>query len=336
MANRLLDLLSVREYLLADGATGTNLFAMGLVSGDAPELWNTDQPQRIRALHESFIAAGSDLILTNSFGGNRYRLKLHNAQGRVAELNRAAAQIARAVADRSARNIVVAGSIGPTGELFDPLGELTFAAGEAAFMEQAEALAAGGADVLWIETMSSEDEVRAAVAGAAVTGLPIICNVSFDTNGSTMMGITPTQHANLCKDLIPAPDAFGTNCGVGPAEAVACVLKMAQAAGTDSVLVAKANCGIPEFIDGAIRYNGTPPLMAEYARLVRDAGARIIGGCCGTTAEHVWAMAEALNGYQPGLAPDVDTIEARLGPISRGAKGCAVANSTRHRRRRAH
>jgi methionine synthase I (cobalamin-dependent) len=164
MSDRLSRLLATRPWLLADGATGSNLFAMGLVSGEAPELWNTEHPERISQLHRGFAEAGADIILTNSFGGTRYRLKLHKAEGRVRELNLIAAQLARAVADQSGREIVVAGSIGPTGEILEPLGPLTAAAAREAFAEQAQALAEGGADVLWIETMSSKEELEAAPA----------------------------------------------------------------------------------------------------------------------------------------------------------------------------
>jgi len=165
MSNRLQRLLDTRPWLLADGATGTNYFAAGLETGDAPELWNLDHPERVAALHEAFIAAGSDIILTNSFGGTRHRLKLHKAEHRVAEINRAAAAIARRTADASGRDVVVAGSMGPTGEILAPLGPLSEADAADAFAEQGAALAEGGADVLWIETMSSEEELRAAIKG---------------------------------------------------------------------------------------------------------------------------------------------------------------------------
>lgn len=319
MTDRLTRLLNERPFLLADGATGTNLFAMGLETGDAPELWNHDHPDRIAALHRQFVDAGADIILTNTFGGTRHRLKLHQSESRVAELNQAAARIAREVAEEAGREVVVAGSMGPTGELFEPLGELNMESGVSAFTEQAQGLASGGADVLWIETMSSVEEMEAAIAGAAVTGLPVVCTASFDTHGSTMMGVTPTRLAMLCRGIIPAPIAFGANCGVGAAELVACVLKLATAVGPIDVMVAKANCGIPEFVDGAIRYTGTPELMADYACLARDAGARIIGGCCGTTPEHLRVMREALDRHPPG-ATDVDTVVARLGEISSGAR----------------
>ena len=169
--NRLTRLLATRPWLLADGATGSNLFDVGLMSGDAPELWNTEHPDRIGDLHRSFVDAGADIILTNSFGGTAYRLKLHKAEGRVAELNVAAARLAREVADASGRDVAVAGSMGPTGEIMEPIGPLTFDLAKEAFAEQARSLAAGGVDVLWIETMSSREEVEAAVAGAATLGL---------------------------------------------------------------------------------------------------------------------------------------------------------------------
>jgi methionine synthase I (cobalamin-dependent) len=320
MSNRFADLLETRRVILADGATGTNMFAYGLTSGDAPELWNADHPERVAALHQSFVDAGSDLFLSNTFGGNRHRLKLHKSEARVEELNEAAARIARRVADAAPRDVLVAGSMGPTGELFQPLGALTMEDGIAAFEEQARALANGGVDILWIETMSSREEVEAALHGGAVTGLPMVCTLSFDTNGSTMMGITPADFVALCRELGPSPAAYGTNCGVGPAEVVAGILGLRGAAHDDDLLVAKANCGIPEFVDGAIRYGGTAQLMADYACLAVDAGARIIGGCCGTTPDIVRAMRDALDGHVRGEPPSLDTVEQRLGTLSAGAK----------------
>ena len=320
VTNRFTHLLATRPWLLADGATGSNLFDVGLVSGDAPELWNTEQPAKITALHQSFVDAGADILLTNSFGGTRYRLKLHQAQDRVAELNTTAARLARAVADASGREIAVAGSIGPTGEIMEPIGPLSIAQATEAFAEQAQALAAGGADVMWIETMSSAEEVQAAVAGAATTGLPIVCTLSFDTNGRTMMGISPRDFAALEKTLVPRLAACGTNCGVGASEVVACIHNLAEAAGPDVVLVAKGNCGIPQYVDGAICYNGTPELMAVYARMALDAGARIIGGCCGTSPKHLRAMRDALEAHTPAPSPQLEEIVGALGEVSTGAR----------------
>lgn len=320
MSDAFIRLLAEKRVLLADGATGTNLFAMGLKSGDAPELWNVDYPERVHALSRAFVEAGSDIFLTNSFGGSRHRLELHQAQDRVGELNEAAARIAREVAENAQREVVVAGSMGPTGELFEPLGELTMEEGVIAFEEQARALARGGADVLWIETMSSREEVEAALTGALSAGLPMVCTLSFDTHGRTMMGIAPGDFAALCRDIAPSPYAYGTNCGIGPAEAVAGVLALRRAARETDVLVAKGNCGIPVFHDGEIRYGGTPELMADYARLAFDSGARIIGGCCGTTPEHVRAMRRALDAHTPGPAPTLGIVEERLGKLTAGAR----------------
>lgn len=319
-SNRFTHLLATKPWLLADGATGSNLFEVGLVSGDAPELWNTEHPEKITNLHQSFVDAGADIILTNSFGGTRYRLKLHNAQDRVEELNVLAAQIARKVADNSGRTVVVAGSIGPTGEIMEPIGPLTFDQAKEAFAEQARALAKGGADVMWIETMSSPEEVRAAVEGVATVGLPVVCTVSFDTNGRTMMGVSPSDFAELERSLTPRLAACGTNCGVGASEVVACIHNLAEAAGPDVVLIAKGNCGIPQYIDGKICYNGTPELMAVYARMALDAGARIIGGCCGTSPLHLKAMHDALVAHTKGASPELEQIIGQLGEVSTGAK----------------
>src|ERR1700678_1559855 len=317
MTDRLTSLLAQRPWLLADGATGSNLFDRGLTSGDAPELWNSEHPERIAQLQRAFVEAGADIILTNTFGGTRYRLKLHKAGDRVAELNEKAAAIARAEAARAGRTVLVAGSIGPTGEILEPLGALSLEAAREAFAEQAEALKRGGADLMWIETMSSVEETEAAVAGARTTGLPVVATLSFDTNGRTMMGITPAELAGLHRKHNLA--ACGSNCGTGPSELVACIVNLATASDPSAILVAKANCGIPQFVDGEIRFNGTPELMAQYARLSFDAGARIIGGCCGTTPDHLRVMREALESHVRGAKPDLTTIESRLGAISTGA-----------------
>ncbi len=195
----------------------------------------------------------------------------------------------------------------------------------AAFAEQAIALKEGGVDVLWIETMSSREEIELAVRGAGEAGLPIVFTVSFDTNGRTMMGLGASDLVNLYKTTSPKAHACGTNCGIGAAEVVASVISMKSAAdaGPDPVLVAKANCGIPEYVDGKIVYNGTPEVMARFAVMARDAGARIIGGCCGTTATHVAAMREALDTTAPASTPSLEDINAALGEITAGARAQA-------------
>ncbi|MEM1343360.1 MAG: betaine--homocysteine S-methyltransferase [Pseudomonadota bacterium] len=337
MSNALTDLLSVRDWLLLDGATGTTLFNMGLVSGDAPELWNVEQPDKIRALHEGFIEAGSDVILTNSFGGSAYRLKLHDAQGRVFELNKAAAEIARDCADRAGRPVVVAGSLGPTGEILQPIGALAHVDAVAAFEAQIEGLMAGGADVIWAETISSEEEYRAAAEAAANQGAPFCATLSFDTAGRTMMGVTSEAWAGIAATTTPRPIALGANCGTGAPDLLRTVLGI-TAADPEAIVIAKGNAGIPKYVDGHIHYDGTPELMADYARLARDAGARLIGGCCGTKTEHLSAMRAALEAHTPGERPALETIVERLGGFSSASDGTGEApsseNDGRRRRRR--
>ena len=327
--------LNSRPWLLADGATGTNYFQMGLVSGDAPEMWNFEHPERVRDLHKRFIQAGADIVLTNSFGGNRHRLKLHNYENKVRELNVAAAKNARAEADAAGRVVYVAGSMGPTGEIFEPVGTFPYADGVAAFEEQARALKEGGVDVLWIETMSSEEELRAAVEGVAKIGLPIVTTMSFDTNGRTMMGITPAAFGKLADELEAKPVAIGANCGVGASELVATVMGI-TAARPDAFVVAKGNCGIPQYHDGHIHYTGTPELMADYARIAFDAGAKIIGGCCGTSPEHLASMRKSLEGYTKGARPTIELVEQKLGAVSQLAKGIdqAAEGAAKRERRR--
>ena len=242
------DLLAERGTLLIDGAMGTELFARGLGSGDPPEMWNVDHPDRVTAVHADYVNAGSDIVLTNSFGGTGFRLKLHKLDDRCVELNRAAAQVARAAVDahhaETGRRVLVAGSMGPTGELLEPMGSLTPATCADAFREQAIGLDEGGADVLWIETMSHLDEVAAAVEGArSVSDLPVCATLSFDTAGRTMMGVTGEDAVNRLAEL--GVDAIGANCGNNLADTEAALHQM-RAANPDVLLISKANAGMPE------------------------------------------------------------------------------------------
>lgn len=220
MATTLQALLAERDWLLADGATGTNLFAMGLEAGEAPELWNLTAPEKVRALYDGAVGAGSDLFLTNSFGGNASRLRLHDAADRVHEINRAAAAIAREAADAAGRPVVVAGSMGPTGEIMAPLGPLTIEDAADMFEEQARGLLDGGADVLWVETISAPDEFRAAEIGIGRTGAPWCGTMSFDTAGRTMMGVTAARDGRARRRALPPAAGLRRELrgrGLGPA-----------------------------------------------------------------------------------------------------------------------
>ena len=323
-------LLAERPVLLADGATGTTLFERGLAAGEAPELWNETHPQEIRRMHRGFVEAGADIILTNSFGGTARRLMLHGAQGRTRALNARAAELAREVADAAGRRVVVAGSVGPTGDLFAPLGVLTEAEALEVFAEQIAGLIDGGVDVIWIETMSALEEMRAAATAAGRAGMPYVVTASFDTAGSTMMGVSPAAMARGVSGFAPAPHGIGCNCGVGASDLVCSVLAMTDAV-PDAVVVAKANCGVPQVHGDTLVYSGTPEVMAAYARLAVDAGARIVGGCCGTSAMHLAAMRTALDGYVPRGRPDVAQVVAELGAL---ASPPAAAGAPRRANRR--
>ncbi len=324
-------LLAEGRPLLADGATGTNLFAMGLTSGNAPELWNEIHPDRIRALHQAFVDAGSDVILTNSFGGNRRRLALHGQEARVRVLNRLAAQNARAVADKTGRRVVVAGSVGPTGDILAPLGPLSEDEAAEIFVEQIEGLKDGGADVVWIETMSAAEEICAAAKAAERAGMPYTVTASFDTAGRTMMGVAPAALGALVAGLAPKPLAYGANCGVGAADLLVAILAM-SAADPGAALIAKANAGVPHWRGAEIHYSGTPELMERYAGLAVDCGARIVGGCCGNQPAHVAAMRRGLDAHREGARPTVEAIVAALGPLVAPAAAEPTARSRRRER----
>jgi 5-methyltetrahydrofolate--homocysteine methyltransferase len=338
MRTSLRDLLATGRVLLADGATGTNYFQRGLESGDPPELWNVDCPDRVQGLHREFVEAGADIILTNTFGGNRHRLKLHHHEHRVHELNKLAAELAGQIAEPADRPVVVAGSVGPTGELFEPLGALTEAEAVDAFTEQANGLKAGGADVIWIETMSSAEEVRAAAMGAINAGMPYTATLSFDTAGRTMMGILPGDIRAVFDGLPEPPVAMGANCGVGASDILVSLLEMTAHAhdspdAHDTVYISKGNCGVPRFVGTEAVYTGTPELMADYARLAVHAGARIVGGCCGTSPKHLAFMRLALDTCPPGERPQLDEIVTATGPLCNAAPTATGEGRERRRRR---
>lgn len=336
MTSPLSRMLEERDWILADGATGTNLFNMGLAAGEAPELWNFDEPEKIKALYRGAVDAGSDLFLTNSFGGNASRLKLHGLESRVHEVNKVAAELGREIADKADHPVIVAGSVGPTGEIMEPLGTLTYSRAVEMFHEQAEGLKAGGADVLWVETISAADEYRAAAEAFLLADMPWCGTMSFDTAGRTMMGLTSSDMVDLVGKIDNKPLGFGANCGVGASDLLRTVLGF-SARGPETPIISKGNAGIPKFVEGHIHYDGTPELMGDYACLARDCGATIIGGCCGTTPDHLRKMREALETRPRGSRPSLDQITERLGGLSSASDGtdgnAPVSSRPRGRRR---
>ena len=321
------------EWLLTDGATGTNLFDMGLMSGDAPELWNEKYPEKITKLHKEAVEAGSDLFLTNSFGSNALRLKLHNCGNRAFELSKISAEIARDVADTHNKEVFVAGSVGPTGEIMRPIGELSHELAVEVFHEQAQGLKEGGADLLWLETISAPEEFKAAAEAFSHIELPWVGTMSFDTAGRTMMGTSPAAMVELISSIPNKPIAFGANCGTGAPDLLRTVQDFAKSS-PNSILIAKGNAGIPKYVDGHILYDGTPELMAKYAVMARNSGAKIIGGCCGTKSEHLFSMRAALESDDLGSVPSLQQVELEIGPFSGQIRKEKEEHKSKRRRRR--
>ncbi len=283
------DRLSQGGILIADGATGTTLQRAGLPVGTAPERWNLENPNAIRALHQGYVKAGADLILTNTFGGSRPRLRIEGLDDQVHEVNLAAARLAREVAGDE---VLVLGDIGPTGQLLEPLGMLTYEDAVAAFAEQAAALAEGGVDAILIETMSDLKEAKAAIEGARqVADLPILVTMSFDSHGHTMMGIKPADAARELWAI--GVDAVGANCGRTLSENLEAIRQMREAL-PEATLMAKPNAGLPRMEGGDSVYDVTPEIMADYARKFAAFDVKIFGGCCGSTADHIKAVRLAL------------------------------------------
>ena len=332
MSNPLSRLLEEKGRLVADGGMGTSLFELGLQAGSTPELWNVEHPDLVAKVHQGFIDAGADILLTNTFGGTSARLDLDNLGHRVAELNSAGVAIARRVADGVDREIVVAGSVGPTGQLFEPLGELTHERGVAMFTEQMTALASADADLLWVETLSSIEELAAAVEAARTTGLPVVTTMSFDSHGKTMMGVPPSALAGWWQQQQIDPVAVGANCGIGPADVVAAAAGIKSAA-PQLAVVAKGNCGVPQVIDGKLWYPTSADDMYAYAELALDAGASIIGACCGSVPDHIAQIRSVVDAYTPG-AFSIEAVEARLGPVSPIESSSRRGRESRSRRSR--
>ena len=289
MPPSLMDLLA-RGAVVFDGAMGTLLQASGkLLPGGVPEELNATHPDVVHQAHRSYIEAGSNVITTNSFGGTQIRLAKSGLGDRAAELSKAAARIARRAAGDG---VLVAGSLGPLGEMVDPWGPISFSDARDAFAAQARALAEGGVDCFIIETMFDLDEMRAAIEAVhLVAGSPVVATMTFDQGGRTMMGVRPDTAANALLGM--GADVIGTNCGRGPAETEA-VIRAMTAACPDAVFIAQPNAGVPHLEDGVATFDATPADMAHYARIYVALGVRAIGGCCGSTPAHIKAIAEAV------------------------------------------
>jgi methionine synthase I (cobalamin-dependent) len=287
--NKLKKRLAEAGVLVADGATGTQLQKMGLPVGAPSELWVLENPAGGRGLHRSYFSAGSDIVLTDTFGGSRLKLEKNGLGEQVKEINRTAAQLARAEAGEEG---IVLGDIGPTGSLLEPFGPLSPDEAVKVFAEQAAALVEGGADGILIETISDLNEAVAAVQGVRqVTDVPVLVTMSFDSHGRTMMGVKPAKAAKELTAL--GVDVIGANCGRTLSETLTAIQEIRQAA-PDAVLMAKPNAGLPHTDGSDSVYDVTPEIMAEYCKKFTDLGVKIIGACCGSNPDHIRAMAKTL------------------------------------------
>lgn len=304
--NRLSQLAKGRVLIL-DGAMGTMLQARGLPPGSCPESWNLSRPQTVQEIHRAYLEAGATVIQTNTFGGNYYKLKEYGLESQVAAINRAAVQLAR---EAAAGRALVALSMGPTGLLGKPFGPATFDDFYRAFAEQAEAAAEAGADLISIETMSDLMEIRAAVIAVRQhTRLPLLAQMTFEAGGRTLMG-TDAATAAVVLDALEV-DAIGANCSGGPAELLTVIQQMAEV--TPCPLVVQPNAGLPQLVNGQTVFAQTPEVFASYAPRLVEAGAWVVGGCCGTTPEHIRAIAAALRDCSPAERP----VERRSALASR-------------------
>ena len=290
---QLLDDIRSGKIRVADGAMGTTLQTRGLDDGGAPELWNVEKSDVVRAVFEEYVQAGSQLLTTNTFGGSRPRLQMHGLEDRVYELNKAAAQIARSVADTQ-QGVYVMGDIGPSGDLMEPMGIMTHDSAKELFAEQIKGLVDGGVDAILIETMSDLGEVEAAIAAAKqeAPGLPIFATLSFDTNLHTMMGVSPAQAVVALTDL--GADVVGANCGRGFEEMKTIAEQMIAARPEGALLIMQTNAGLPELVGGDFVYNGTPEAMGALTPGLKDSGVDVVGACCGSTAAHIAAIRKVM------------------------------------------
>jgi len=323
--------------VLADGALGTVLYARGVFINRCYDELNLSDPNLILAVHEDYLQAGAEILETNTFGANRFRLARHGLAGKVAEINAAGVRLAKqAVAhlkDKQAGEAWVAGSLGPLGVRLEPLGKTGLDEARAAFVEQIRALVAEGVDLLIIETMPALNEAREALAAAreAAPDLPVLVMVTVDDDGNCLDGSTPGHAATLLTEW--GADAVGVNCSTGPATVLTAVEAMRTA--TTLPIAAMPNAGMPRAVEGRNIYLCSPEYMASFARKAIAAGAQIVGGCCGTTPNHTRAMRAAMRAIDAqsrvveGGAPLELTSETPPEPlVQRSRIGSLIANGT--------
>ena len=331
MKSPFLDALEQR-VLLADGAMGTLLQARGVPSSACPDAQALEQPDIVRRVHEDYIAAGADIIETDTFGANRFRLQRYGLADRVRDINFRAARLARDAREISGHPVFVAGAVGPTGRMLASVGDVRPDEVRAAFREQAEALLEGGVDLIILETMPDLAELREAVlAVKEACDLPVIAQMTFQRDRRTMGGEPPDEVANIAATL--GADVAGVNCSLGPQSALEVIESMS--AQTSMRLSAMPNAGLPRFMDRRLVYPSTPEYFAEYARKLVEAGANIVGGCCGTTPEHISAMREALDAGVEPSGPRVasrDVPVAENGPVTVSPPPAATRKTTPHAR----
>lgn len=280
--------------LIADGASGTWLQSIGLTAGEAPEAWTLKNPEAIRLLATGYVTAGSDIIYTNTFGGNRVRLKCSGLENDISEINRRAVRLAREATDGAPRDIFVVASIGPTGEILEPYGDLEPDDARAVFLEVAALLFNEGVDGFACETFSSLEEASLCLDAVreVAPDLPVFASMAFESVGKTMMGVSPEEAVQALRDA--GADVVGANCSIGP-EVVEKALLAMHAASPATPLLAKPNAGLPVVASGKATYPVTPQDLADFALRAKEIGASVIGGCCGTTPAHICAIREALN-----------------------------------------
>lgn len=288
-SNRFLERLQSSEILILDGATGTNLQRRGLPVGTPSDIWVKDNPEAVAQLHRDFLAAGSDILLTNTFGSSRLHLRQAGLEDRFEENNRLAVAILSEVVKGT--STLVAGSMGPLGEMLQPYGTLSESDAQHEYAEQARLLSDAGVDVLVIETQFDLNEAKAAIHGAhSVTDLPVVCSFSYDRGTRSMMGVKPSQMGRELADEGLA--ALGINCGRSLEDNLKALHELQQA--TALPLWFKPNAGLPKTDEaGNLYYDVTPEIIAAQVPLWIEAGARLVGGCCGTSPEHLQAIAQA-------------------------------------------